>query len=207
MEIYLPPWILLLLPSWIIICQVYKRVCQKLQTKANFWSTIIASTKQAYIHWRHRWNYIVCNTDSPIHVHKYIPPEVWKAFNAGINAWNITAVLYSNGVRTTWNFCLSWRSFHMHATVYQMWLACYSCWFNRTNSISCTRCNVISLEQDSIPWGPNWQKVNVDATSFHILWQLFTIINIFPRKFELDWGFKHLSQTNEIWTSYVLWGC
>ncbi len=36
MEIYLPPWILLPLPGWISICQVYKRVCQKLHTKANF---------------------------------------------------------------------------------------------------------------------------------------------------------------------------
>ncbi len=36
MEIYLPLWILLPLPGWISICQVYKRVCQKLQTMAIF---------------------------------------------------------------------------------------------------------------------------------------------------------------------------
>ncbi len=38
---------------------------------------------------------MLCNTDSPIHIHKIIPTEVWKAFNVGINAWNITAVLHS----------------------------------------------------------------------------------------------------------------
>jgi hypothetical protein len=35
--------------------------------------------------------------------------------------------------------------------VYQMWPACYSCWFNRRNSIPCTHCNVIPLQHDSIP--------------------------------------------------------
>ncbi len=106
MEIYLPPWILLLLPSWIIICQDYLRVCHKLQTKVNFWSTNVASKKEASTHWRHRWHCIVCNTDSSIQIHKFTPPEVLKAFNVGFNAWNITAVQYSNEVRTTWIFCL-----------------------------------------------------------------------------------------------------
>ncbi len=175
--------------------------------KVKFGSKNVASKKQASFHSRHRWHCIVCNTDSPIHIHKFIPPEVWKAFNVGINAWNITAVLYLNGVSTTWIFRLSWRSFHIHVMVYQMWLAFYSCWFNRRNSIPCTCCNVISLEYDSIPWWPKWQKINVDATSFHLLWQLFTIIKIFSRRFELDWGFKHLSKTNVIWTRHVLWGC
>ncbi len=36
MEIYLPPWIFLPLPGWMIICQDYMRVCQKLQTKDIF---------------------------------------------------------------------------------------------------------------------------------------------------------------------------
>ncbi len=139
MEIYLPPWILLLLPSWIIICQDYKRVCQKLLPKAKFLINKCQIKNQASIHWRHRWHCIVCNTDSPIHIHKFIPPEVWEEINVGISAWNITAVLYSNGVRTTWIFRLSWRYFHIHVMVYQIWPACYSCWFNRRNSISCTR--------------------------------------------------------------------
>ncbi len=207
MEIYLPPWILLLLPSWITICQDYLRVCQKLQTKANVLIKKGCIKKQASIHWRHRWHCIVCNIDSTIHIHKFIPPEVSKAFNVGINAWNITAVLYSNGVRTTWIFCLSWRSFHIHITVYQMWPACYFCWFNRRNSIPCICCIVISLEHESIPWQPKWQRIDVDATSFYLLWQLFTIIKIFSRRFEMDGGLEFFSKTNKIWTSYVLCSC
>jgi hypothetical protein len=39
----------------------------------------------------------------------------------------------------------------IYITVYQMWAACYFSWFNWTNSIPCTRCNVISLEHDSTP--------------------------------------------------------
>ena len=137
MEIYLLPWILLPLPGWMIICQDYMRVYQKLQIKVNFlelphwvslhrfrwksifnlessycfqagslfvkftrgsvrnckqrqtfWSTNVASKKQRLLH---RWDSlhcIACNTDSPIHIHKFIPPEVWKAFNVGINAWS-----------------------------------------------------------------------------------------------------------------------
>ena len=46
----------------------------------------------------------VCNTDSPIHIHNFITTEVWKAFNVGINAWNIAAFLYSNGDRTQMTF-------------------------------------------------------------------------------------------------------
>jgi hypothetical protein len=128
-----------------------------------------------------------------------------------IQCWNQRLKYYSssifNGVRTTWIFCLSWRSFHIHIMVYQMWPACYSCWFNRRNSIPCTCCNVISMEHDSIPWRPKWQWINVYATFLHLLWQSLTIIKIFSRRFELDGGFKHLSKTNKIWTSYVLWGC
>ncbi len=39
----------------------------------------------------------------------------------------------------------------LYIKVYEMSPACYSLWFNWTNSITCTHCNVISLEQDSIP--------------------------------------------------------
>jgi hypothetical protein len=39
---------------------------------------------------------------------------------------------------------------------------------------------------------------------FHLLRQLFRIIKIFSRRFELDGGFQNLSKTNKIWTSYVL---
>jgi hypothetical protein len=78
-----------------------------------------------------------------------------KAFNVGINAWNITAVLYLNdlnGDRTTWLSPFSWRFFLIHLKVYKMLPAWYSLWFNWTNSITCTHCNVTSLEHDSIPW-------------------------------------------------------
>ncbi len=183
------------------------RDCQKLQTKQNVWSTCVKWKKQESLHqWDSRLC-CVCNTDSPIHIHKFIPPEVWKAFNVGINAWNITAVLYSNGDRTRWLSPFSWRSFHIHLKLYQMWPACYSCWFNWRNSITCTHWNVISLEHDSIPWWAKSQRIDVDAISFHLLWQLFTIIKIFSRRFELDGGCENLPKTNQIWTVNVLWGC
>ena len=56
-------------------------------------------------------------TDSPIHIHKFIPPEVWKAFNVGINAWNNTAGLHSSGDTIWWISPFCWRSFHLHDTV------------------------------------------------------------------------------------------
>ncbi len=184
MEIYLPPWILLLLPRWILIYQHFLRDCQKLQTKTSFLINICWRKKnQESIHQRHRWHCIVCNTDSPIHIHKFIPSEVWKAFNVGINAWNIIAVLDSNGDRTTWICHFSWRSFHIHFKVYKMWPTCYFCWFNWRNCITCTHCNVISLEHDWIPQWANSQRINVDATTFPLLWQLYMIIEIFSRKF------------------------
>ncbi len=69
------------------------------------------------IHWWDNGHCIVCNTDSPIHIHKYIQTEVWKAFNVGINAWNITAVLHLNGDTIWWISPFCWKSFHIHVTV------------------------------------------------------------------------------------------
>jgi hypothetical protein len=63
------------------------------------------------LHWWDSWHYFVNNTASPIHVYKFIIPEVWKAFNVGINAWYITAVLYSDEVRTRWICRFFWRTF------------------------------------------------------------------------------------------------
>ncbi len=158
--------------------------------------------KQTLLHWWDSWHCIVWNTDSPIHIHKFIPPEVWEAFNVEINAWNITAVLYSYEDRTTWLSPFPWRLFLIHLKVYEMWPVCYCCWFNWRNSIRCTHCNVISLEHDLIPWRAKSQIINVDATTFHFSWQLFTIIKIFSSRFEI-W----LPKTNQIWTVYVVWGC
>ncbi len=152
------------------------------------------------------WHWIVWNTDSSIHIHKFIPPEVSKAFNVRINAWNITAVLYPNGDRTSWLSSFSWRFFLIHLKVYEMLQAYYCCWFNWRNSITCTHCNVISLEHNSIPQQAKSQRIDVDATIYHILWELFTIIKIFSSKFELDWEIR-LPKTNQIWTVYVLWRC
>jgi hypothetical protein len=45
----------------------------------------------------------------------------------------------------------SLRFFLIHLKVSEMLQACYCCWFNWKNSITCTQCNVISLEHDSIP--------------------------------------------------------
>jgi hypothetical protein len=36
-------------------------------------------------------------------------------------------------------------------STYTLWPACYSCWFNWRNSITCTHCNIMSLEHDSTP--------------------------------------------------------
>ncbi len=78
--------------------------------RRSVWSTCVEWKKQALPHWWDSWHCIACNTDSPIHIHKFIPHELWKAFNVGINAWNIIAVLYSNGDRTTWLSPFPWRS-------------------------------------------------------------------------------------------------
>ncbi len=152
------------------------------------------------------WHCNVCNTDSPIHIHKFIPQEASKAFNVRFNAWNITAVLYSNGDRTSWFSLFSWRFFLIHLEVCEVLQACYCCWFNWKNSITCTHCNVTSLEYDSIPWQAKSQRIKVHATTFHLLWQLFMIIKMFSSKFELDWK-NWLPKTNQIWTVYVLWAC
>ncbi len=71
-----------------------------------------------------------------------------------------------------------------------MWPDCYSCWFNRRHSIPCTCCNVISLEQDWTPWRAKLHRIDVDATCFYLLWNFFTIIKIFSRRFKLDGYFK-----------------
>ncbi len=145
-------------------------------------------------------------TQIPLSIFPILFHKVWKAFNVGMNAWIITAVLYSNGDRTTWLSPFSWRFFLIHLKVYEMSQACYSLWFDLTNSITCTHCNVISLEYDSLPWRAKSQRIDVDATTFHILWQIFMIIKIFSSKFELDWEIW-LPKTNQIWKVYVLWGC
>ncbi len=129
--------------------------------------------KQTLPHQWDKWRCIVRNTVSPIHIHEFILQEVWKAFNVTINAWNITAVLYSNGDRTSWLSPFSWRFFLIHLKVYEMLPACYLLLCNWTNSITCTHCNVISLEHDSILWQAKYQRINVDATTFHILWYFF----------------------------------
>ncbi len=140
------------------------------------------------------------------YLHKFITPEVWKTFNVGINPWNITAVLYSDGGRTRWVSPFSWRSYHINFRVYQMWPDWYSCWFNCRNSITCTHCNVISLEHDWIPWREKSPWNDDDATTFHFLWQLYTIIKIISRRFELDGESENLPKSNQIWTDFVLWG-
>ncbi len=116
MEIYLPPWIILLLPSW-IICQDCLRNCQKLQTRQKYLLTFVEWTKQRSLHCWDSLHLIVCNTDSSIHIHKFIPQEVWKAFNIGINPWNIIAVLHSSRDTICWISPFCWRSFHIHVMV------------------------------------------------------------------------------------------
>ncbi len=92
-------------------------------------------------------------------------------------------------------------SFIIHLKVYEMWPACYCCWFNWRNSNMHTHCNIISLKHDSIPWQAKSQRINVDATTVHLLWQLFTIIKIFLSMFELVGGCEiWLPKTNQIWT-------
>ncbi len=74
----------------------------------------------------------------------------------------------------------------------------HSCWFKWRNSITCTHCNVISLEHNWIPWRANSQRNNVDTTPIHFLWQLYTIIKIISRRLELDGGSKNLPKSNQI---------
>ncbi len=171
------------------------------------WSTYIEWKKQASLH---RWDSghcIVCNTDHPIHIHKFIPPEVWKEFYVEINATNITAVLYSNGDRTIWPSPFSWNSFHIHPKVNQMWPACYSCWFIWRNSITCTHCNVISLEHGSIPWQA---KITENQCPCHFFSPLMTIIynhwNLFKKVWTGGWTIWKFSKNNQTWTVDVLWG-
>ncbi len=131
------------------------RNCKQRQ---NVWSTCVEWKKQALLHGWDSWHCSVCNTDSPNHIHIFILPEVWKAFNVRINAWNITAVLYSNGDRTTWLSPFPWRFSLIHLKVH----ACYSCWLNWRNSImlghmvsSFTWCEVCL----ALYWGPRGAPV------------------------------------------------
>ncbi len=147
MEIYLSPWILLLLPSLIIFINIAWGTLRNCKQRRKVWSCFL-EWKQKTQSSLHQWdscNRIVCNTDSPIHIQKFIPQEVWKVFNVGINGWNITAVLYSNEDRTRWLSSFSWRLFLIHLKVYEMSQAYYCCLFNWKNSITCTNCNVILL--------------------------------------------------------------
>jgi hypothetical protein len=56
----------------------------------------------------------------------------------------------------------------LYTLVYDMLPACYSLRFNWTNSITCTHCNIISLEHDSISRQAKSQRIDVGATTFHI---------------------------------------
>jgi hypothetical protein len=62
-----------------------------------------------------------------------------------------------------WRFCLT------HFKVYEMSQACYILWFNWRNSITCTYWNVISVGHDSFQQRAKSQRIEVDATSFHII--------------------------------------
>ncbi len=166
MEIYHSPWILLPLPSWSFFINIAWGTIRNCKRRQRVRSTCVEWKKKASPHWWDSWHWIIWNTDSPIHIHKFIPQEVSKAFNVRINAWNITAVPYSNGDRTSWLSLFSWRFFLIHLKVYEMLQACYCCWFNWRNSITCTHCNVISLEHKSIPQQAKSQRINVDALLF-----------------------------------------
>ncbi len=58
----------------------------------------------------------------------------------------------------------SWGFFLIHLKVYEMLQACYCYLFNWKNLITCTHCNCISLEHDSIPRQAKSQRINVNAT-------------------------------------------
>ncbi len=85
--------------------------------RQKFWSTFVEWKKKRSLHQWDSWHCIVSNTDSPIHIHDFFAPEVWKAFNVGINAWNITAVLHSSGDTIWWISPFCWRSFHIYVKV------------------------------------------------------------------------------------------
>ncbi len=123
--------------AWSFFINIAWGTIRNCKQRRRVWSTFL-EWKQKTPASLHRWdscNCIVWNTDSPIHIHKLIPQEVWKAFNIGINAWNIKAVPYSNGDRTRLLSPFSWRFFLVHLKVCEMLQACYCCWFNCKNSI------------------------------------------------------------------------
>ncbi len=206
MEIYLSPWILLPHPSWIIFLLTLPERLSETANEDEEFDQHFWNEKRK----RHLINEIVdialSETQIPYPYSQIYSTKVSKAFNVRINAWNITAALYSNGDRTSWLSSFSWRFFLIHLKEYEMSQACYCCWFNWRNSITCTHCNVTSLEHYSIPQQATSQRINVDPTAFHILCELFMIIKIFSSKFELDWEIW-LPKTNQIWTVYALWGC
>ncbi len=68
--------------------------------RQNVW--YVEWKKQASLHRWDSWHGSVCNTDSPIHIHKFIPS---KGFNS-IQCWNQCLKYYSSSI-------FKWRQNHM----------------------------------------------------------------------------------------------
>ncbi len=179
MEIYLSPWILLSLPSLIIFYQHCLRDYQKLQTKMK--SLINENEKCKY--WQYCFiNEIVAFELSATHIPLSIFTNLFhKRFEKHSMLESMLEILQQFYIQM--EIDSNWRFFLIHLKVCEMLHACYCCWFNWKNSITCTHWNVILLEHDSIPWQAKSQRINVDATTFPLLWQLFTIIKIFSSTF------------------------
>ncbi len=65
--------------AWSLFVEIVWGTVKNCNQRKYYWSTFVEWTKQRSLHWWDIWHCIVCNTDSPIHIHKFIPPEVWKA--------------------------------------------------------------------------------------------------------------------------------
>ncbi len=90
--------------------------------------------------------------------------------NTSVNTFLLAIMSIRPLFKEIWTVNTIWRTNDVprqeRVKVYEMAQACYCCWFNWRNSITCTHCNVISLEHDSIPQQAKSQRIDVDTTTY-----------------------------------------
>ncbi len=199
MEIYLPPWILLLLPGWIIIRQFFFEGLSETANKGESFDQHLLNEKSKDHFIDETMGIALFATQIPLSILTNLFHQRFEKHSMLESMLEILQQFYIQVATQS-------GEFHLFAGDLPTYtLRCKRCGQRVTlhgsigdwrNSIPCTCCNVISLEHDWTQWWANSQRINVDATSFCLLWKLCSIIKIFPRRLELDGGFKHLSKTN-----------
>ncbi len=186
-----------------MIITFYHQICKQWW---NIWSTYVEWKKQESLHQIDSGHCIEYNTDSPINIYKFIPPEVWEAFNIGINAWNITAALYSIRDRTNW------------LSPFPGDFSTYSLRYIRCGQ-HVTYAGLMGETLSHAPTAPlyHWNMIKSHDKQKHsesmLMPLLFTSYDnylwssIFSRRYVLYGWSKNLPRTNQIWTGCVLWGC